>query len=101
MQILKILADGSWKDQIEDATQNVPKGEISIANILTYVYTFIGLIAVIVLLYNAVAYITSSGDPAKTKRATQGIIYSVIGLAIMLLASIITNYIFSVIGGAE
>lgn len=100
MKLLEILADVDIEGQLEEGIKNIPREEIDIRNILNYVYVFMGMIAVVVIIYNGLMYVMSTGDPSRTKKATQGLIFAAVGLAIVLLATIITNYLFSVLGGS-
>jgi len=61
--------------------------------ILNTVYFAAGLVAVIVVIVSAIFYTTSQGDPAKTKRAKDGILYSIVGIVIILAAFVITNFV--------
>lgn len=65
----------------------------AINGILTTVYYAAGVTAVIVIIVSSVFYVISQGDPAKTKRAKDGILYAVVGLVLVLVAFIITNFI--------
>lgn len=60
-----------------------------------------GFVAVIFVIYGAITYITSSGDPSKLQKAKQIIIYALIGLAIVALAEIITTFVSSTIRSAN
>ena len=51
-------------------------------------------------LNEVIDYMLSQGDPGKTQKATRGIIYSIVGLVIVILAAIITNTVISSVGGA-
>lgn len=84
-----------------NGANNLPKGEPQAANVLNYVYALLGLFAVVVIIYNAVQYLTAGGDPSKTKKATQGLVYAAVGLVVVLLATVITNLVFSTVGGAS
>lgn len=97
----KILAAVDLSTELDEGTKNIPRGEFQLGNILNYVYVFMGMLAVIVIVYNAIAYLTSQGEPSRTQKATQGLIFAAIGLAIVLLAAVITNFIFTTIGGAK
>ena len=54
-----------------------------------------GLIAVVLLVYNGIQYILSSGDEAKVDKATKGIIYAIVGLVICFLSVLIVNFIIN------
>ena len=81
--------------KIDRAEAGVPKIEASsaIAGILTTVYFVAGIIAVIVIIVSGFFHVTSQGDANKIKRAKDGILYSVVGLVIVMVAFIITNFI--------
>lgn len=65
----------------------------AVAGVLTTVYYAAGIAAIIVIIISAVFYVISQGEPAKTKRAKDGILYAVVGLVVILLAFIITNFV--------
>lgn len=50
------------------------------------VLSFVGLAAVIMIIVGGIFYVKSMGDPGKTKRARDTIIYGVVGLIVALLA---------------
>ncbi len=62
-------------------------------NILNTVYFLGGIVAVIVIIISGMNYSTSSGDPAKAAKAKNMIIYSIIGLVVMMSAFVLTNFI--------
>ncbi len=53
---------------------------------ISVVLSFVGLIAVAVIIIGGISYTKSMGDPGKTKRARDTIIYGVVGLIVCLLA---------------
>jgi threonine/homoserine/homoserine lactone efflux protein len=65
----------------------------ALTGILTTVYYAAGITAVIVIIISSIFYVISQGDPSKTKRAKDGILYAVVGLVLVLVAFIITNFI--------
>ncbi len=56
-----------------------------------------GVISAIFLVYGGISYITSSGDPNKTQKAKNTILYSLIGLAIVALATAMTAFVSNMI----
>lgn len=54
-----------------------------------------GAVALIFVVYGAISYITSAGDPQKISKAKNLIMYSLIGLAIVALAEIISAFVSS------
>lgn len=65
----------------------------TIDGVLNTVYYSAGAIAVIVIIISSIFYIISQGDAAKIKRAKDGILYAVVGLVVILLAFVITNFV--------
>lgn len=65
---------------------------IVVKNILIAIIGVSGLIAVIFIIIGGVQYMSSSGDPAKTKKAKDTILYACIGLAICALSFAIVNF---------
>lgn len=60
---------------------------------INVVVGIVGVIAVVVLVIGGIFYVTSTGDPAKAKRAITTIIYGVVGLVIATIAFAIVNFI--------
>jgi hypothetical protein len=64
-----------------------------IPGILNTVYWLGGVIAIIVIVIAGIFYAISQGEAAKIKRAKEAIIYSVVGLVVIMVAFIITNFV--------
>jgi TRAP-type C4-dicarboxylate transport system permease small subunit len=63
-------------------------------NSLNIVYGLVGVIAAIVIIVGGITYATSAGNSANVTRAKNMILYSVVGLVIILGAFALTNYVF-------
>jgi hypothetical protein len=61
-----------------------------IVNLMLYLA---GAIAVIVIIYGGIRYVTSTGDAARVKAAKDTIMYAVVGLIVALLAYAIVNFV--------
>lgn len=66
---------------------------VAIAGILSTVYVWAGIIAVMAIVIAGIFYTTSGANSSNTKRARETIIYSVIGLIVIIMAFIITQFI--------
>lgn len=64
-------------------------------NAMQVVFAIMGAISVLVITIAAFQYVTSSGDPQKTAKAKDTIMYAVIGLAIAVLATAIIQFVVS------
>lgn len=72
----------------------------NVQGIFSWAYSMAGLVAVIFIIKSGIDYMLSQGDPGKTQKATRGIVYSVIGLVVVILAALITGAVISSVGGA-
>lgn len=63
---------------------------LKIYNFAKYTAT---VIAVVVLLFAGITYITSAGDPAKREKAKNMAMYVIIGLVVIWAAPLIVNFI--------
>lgn len=96
MKIIEIMAD--WGQEVKNATNNIPKNtDLTVTTVLNWVYGFSGVVAAGFIVYGAVLYVMAQGDPGKIKQASQTIVYSIIGLVVILLAAGITNYIAGIV----
>ncbi len=64
-----------------------------LANALNTVYLVCGILAIIVIIVAGYFYVTSSGNATNVEKAKNAIISAVIGLIIVLLAFVITNFL--------
>lgn len=70
-------------------------------NLITWFIGTAGIVAAIYVVVGGVGYITSSGDSGKLQKSKNTILYSLIGLAIVALAQIITAFVFNMIEDAD
>lgn len=75
------------------------EASVVLGSILGVVYWIAGVVAVIVIILAGMTYITSSGDAGKVAKAKNAIIYGAIGLLIVIMASVITNFFIGLLGG--
>lgn len=75
---------------------DVPKvnaNSATLANILNAVYFWAGILATIMIIIGALFYVLSRGEASRVKAAKDTIFGAVIGLVIVLLAFVITNFV--------
>lgn len=72
-----------------------------ITNLFGWVTGIAGVVSAVFLVYGAIQYITSTGDSGKLKKAKETILYSLIGLAIVALATVIIAFVSNTIRNAE
>ena len=71
----------------------------TVQTILDIVIAILGLIAVLFVVIGAAQYMTSQGDPGKTKKAKDTIVYAVLGVILASLAFTIVNFVLANIFG--
>ena len=92
MEILRVLG-------ALPGLNNIPKKNWSNASSITSIFQVAiaaaGLVAVAFIVINAIQMATSNGNPEKVKKARNGILYSVIGLIIVIMAEAIIFFVSS------
>lgn len=68
-----------------------------ILNILVDLFSIVGYLAIGFVIYGGYLYILSDGDPGKAAKGKKTITYAVTGIIISILASLIVNFILSVL----
>lgn len=70
-----------------------PSDDEVLQNGLNIAYFVAGIIAVIVIIIGGIMYATSSGEAGALTRAKNMILYSIVGLVVIIAASAITNFV--------
>ena len=73
----------------------------AVGGAISWFIAIAGIIAAIFMVYGGIAYVTSSGDVTKLKKAKETMIYALIGLAIVGLAQFITGFVTGIIRDAN
>lgn len=72
------------------------KSLMSNVNMLINVFTSVmGFLAVAMIIYGGFMLLTAQGDPARIKRGKDVVLYSVIGLILVVLAYAIVNFVMT------
>lgn len=74
------------------SNQNLPDIITTIINVMLFIA---GALAVIMIIYGGIRYITAHGDEKQVKVAKDTIVYSVAGLIIAILAYALVTFIFN------
>jgi TRAP-type C4-dicarboxylate transport system permease small subunit len=85
---------------VSAASADVTKIETFIKSIIQILVTLAGLISAGFFVWGGVGYITSSGNPETLDRSKKTILYSAIGLAVVLGAFVLTNIVSDLATGA-
>ena len=87
------LISGAVADVISQA-----KGGDFVQELLNTAFVWGGIIAAIMMVWGGIQYITSTGNAVAAKKARDTILYSAIGLLIVILAAVIVNTVVGAIG---
>jgi len=96
--ILRILAESISPGNLPGAptpanpTPNSLTSVAALQTILGVVFGIIGALALLIITVSGLRYITSAGDPEKTTRARNGIIYALVGLILAISAEAIVAF---------
>ncbi len=82
-------------DKLGYSTNNIFNPENAIAKGITYVLSFLGVIFLILAIYAGILWMTSQGNEKTVEKAKDILINSVIGLAIVALAYVISYFVVS------
>lgn len=64
-----------------------------VGKVMRAVFGIMGSIAVVVVIFGGLQYVLSGGDPKRTARAKETILYAVIGIVISLSAYAVVSYV--------
>jgi len=67
--------------------------DTNVQNIFNVVLALAGAVAVAFVVFGGIKYMLSQGEPNEIKQARDTILYSVIGLVIVVMAFMLVNYV--------
>jgi hypothetical protein len=71
----------------------VTNANTALTSILNTVYFWAGIVAVIIIIVGGYLYVTANGNASQVGQAKNAIISAVVGVVIILLAFVITNFV--------
>jgi len=91
MSIFSLFA----QDKIDAESIGVPitSPDVALGTILGTVYAWAGIICVLIIIIAGYFYVVSGGNASNTKRAREAIIGAVVGIIIILMAFVITQFV--------
>ena len=66
---------------------------VTVQNIFNVVLALAGAVAVAFVVFGGIKYMLSQGEPNETKQARDTILYSVVGMVIVVVAFMLVNYV--------
>lgn len=70
-----------------------------ITTLLNFLVAFSGIVAVILLVYAGYNFMMAAGDPDKTASAQKTVTAAIVGMAIVLIARILVEFVLKIILG--
>lgn len=94
MKLLNLIATTTTKLSKSDIP-GLPtaSADTILSSVLNIIYFVVGAFAVIVIILAGFTFLTANGDPAKITKARMAILYSAIGLIVVMLAFAITTFV--------
>lgn len=87
-----LTANAEWK-QLTNTNGTSSNLETTLGNVINWILGFIALVAVLMIIYGGVQYLTSAGNADTAKKGKDTITRAVMGLVIAGLAYAIVNLI--------
>lgn len=92
--------------QIKDAAGNVIADQVAtldciapiLANVVFWLLVFAGVVALVLIIYSGIKFITSSGDQKQVEGARKILTYAILGLILILLSFAIVRFIAETTG---
>ena len=101
--LLKETGDADYVVSYHGSSISLPdlEANLVVKNMIDWALSLGGLAAVAFVVYGGVSYMTAAGDAGKLAKAKNSIKYALIGLLIVVLATVLTNFIFDTIIQAQ
>ena len=102
--VVPMVAGASAVEQIEQGTGTVSSASSgadlpSIASTVVNTMLFIvGILAVVMIIFSGIRYITAHGDKGQVESAKNTLIYSIVGLVIAIVAYAIVSWVTGLFG---
>src|SRR3989344_4067927 len=74
-------------------------GVNTIQVVLTIIFSIAGILAVIMIMYSGIQWIMSGGDPKSIEGARNRLVYSIVGLVVIIGSFAIVSLVISMLGG--
>lgn len=98
----QLIQPGDQPGGIAAATGGEGSIRALVLRIVDFFLLFLGLIAVIMIIYGGITYVTAAGNQEKIESAKKIILYAVIGIVIVLISFALVNTVIRGAGqGAE
>jgi len=91
-----LITSGDIPSEIAGATGGEGSIRALILRIVNYALTFLGIVAVMMIIFGGVTYVTAAGKQESIDNAKKIILYALVGIVIILLSFAIVNTVLQV-----
>ncbi|MFA5820547.1 MAG: hypothetical protein WC873_00290 [Candidatus Gracilibacteria bacterium] len=88
-------------DAVSTATGGASSLRQLVLTMVNYFLGFLGLIAVLMVIFGGVTYVTAAGKDDAVEKGKKIIMYALVGLVIVLLSFVVVNFILGAGTGTE
>jgi hypothetical protein len=85
----------NYADNLNLNNTNISDPRDLAVNIVKFLMTFLGIIAVVIILYGGFMWMTAAGNEDRVGKAKSIIVAGAIGLAVIISAYVIVNFVIS------
>jgi hypothetical protein len=96
-----LLSAGDNPSEVSAATGGEGSLRQLVLTMVNYFLTFLGIVAVIMIIYGGITYVTAAGQDEAVGNAKKIIMYALVGIIIILLSFAIVNTILGAGTGTE
>lgn len=94
-----VLADA--KSQVQQGANSTglsggPTLEGTVKTVINTMLYIVGVLAVVMIIYSGIRYITAHGDKGQVESAKNTLIYSIVGLIVAIVAYAIVNFVIGI-----
>lgn len=98
----QLIRPGDNPSAIAGATNEEGSLRNIVITILNFVLSFLGILAVAMIIYGGFLYVSSAGNQEKTDQGKKIVTYAVIGIVIILISFALVNTVLTAaLGGAQ
>lgn len=87
----QLIDPGDSPQNLTDATGGEASARTLARTMVNYFLFFLGFIATVMFIYGGILYVTAAGNDENVQKAKKVLIYSVVGILIILLSFAIVN----------
>lgn len=87
--LIRLLSTDIQPNGLPTASANTNE----LQSVLQIVFGIVGALAFLMIVVSGFRYVLSAGNPDRTSRAKNGIIYALVGLVIAILAEALVTYV--------